>query len=59
MGLVICMVFFAKSKQSKQLGRLALGPGMFNINEPVTFGTPIVMNPFMALPFILVPVCQQ
>ncbi|PRR79323.1 PTS sugar transporter subunit IIC [Clostridium vincentii] len=55
-GLVICMLFFAKSQQSKQLGRLAIGPGMFNINEPVTFGTPIVMNPFMAIPFILAPV---
>jgi PTS system cellobiose-specific IIC component len=55
-GLVICMLFFAKSTQSKQLGKLAFGPGMFNINEPVTFGTPIVMNPFMAIPFILTPV---
>lgn len=58
MGLVLCMLFFAKSKQSKQLGRLAFGPGLFNINEPVTFGTPIVMNPFMAIPFIIVPVAS-
>jgi PTS system cellobiose-specific IIC component len=55
-GLVLCMLFFAKSQQSKQLGRLAIGPGMFNINEPVTFGTPIVMNPFMAIPFMAAPV---
>ena len=55
-GLVICMLLFAKSAQSKQLGKLAIVPGMFNINEPVTFGTPIVMNPFMAIPFIVTPV---
>jgi len=54
-GLVICMAFIAKSSQSKELGKLALVPGCFNINEPVTFGTPIVMNPFMAIPFIATP----
>lgn len=54
-GLVIAMVFFSKSTQSKQLGKLSISPGIFNINEPVIFGTPIVMNPFMAIPFILTP----
>lgn len=51
-GLVICMILFAKSKQYKSLGRLSLAPGFFNINEPVIFGLPIVLNPIMALPFI-------
>lgn len=54
-GLVIAMVFFGKSTQSKQLGKLSISPGIFNINEPIIFGTPIVMNPFMAIPFILTP----
>lgn len=54
-GLVLAMVFFAKSAQSKQLGKLSISPAIFNINEPVIFGTPIVMNPFMAVPFILTP----
>ena len=54
-GLVICMLFFAKSAQCKELGKLAIVPGLFNINEPVLFGTPIVMNPFMAIPFIAMP----
>jgi PTS system cellobiose-specific IIC component len=54
-GLVICMLTMAKSAQSRELGKLAIVPGCFNINEPVTFGTPIVMNPFMAIPFILTP----
>jgi PTS system cellobiose-specific IIC component len=54
-GLVLCMLFFSKSAQCKQLGKLAIVPGIFNINEPITFGTPIVMNPFMAIPFIITP----
>lgn len=49
------MLFMAKSQQSKQLGRLAIGPGIFNINEPITFGAPIVMNPLLIIPFILTP----
>lgn len=54
-GLVIAMLFFGKSAQAKQLGKLSVSPGIFNINEPMIFGTPIVMNPFMAIPFILTP----
>lgn len=55
-GIVIFMVFLAKSKQLKMLGRLELIPALFNINEPLMFGIPIVMNPIMAIPFIAVPV---
>ena len=55
-GVVIYLTFFAKSTQCKQVGKLGIGPACFNINEPVLFGTPIVLNPIMALPFILMPV---
>jgi cellobiose PTS system EIIC component len=55
-AFVIAMLFFSKSQQSKQLGRLAIGPGLFNINEPVVFGAPVVMNPLLLIPFILTPV---
>ncbi|MFZ5969841.1 MAG: PTS cellobiose transporter subunit IIC [Bacillota bacterium] len=56
--LVLCilMLRFAKSKQLRQLGRLSIGSGLFNINEPIIFGMPIVMNPIMMIPFILGPV---
>ena len=54
-GLVISMFIFAKSKQMKQLGKLAIGPAFFNINEPIIFGTPIIFNPIMLIPFIIVP----
>lgn len=54
-GIVLYMVAFARSAQFKQLGRLSLIPAFFNINEPIIFSTPIVMNPIMVLPFILTP----
>jgi len=54
-GLVIYMLFFAKSKQYKNLGKLSIGPAIFGINEPLIFGTPIVMNPLLIVPFILSP----
>lgn len=55
LGLVLLMVLFAKSEQFKVLGKAALIPGIFNINEPIIFGLPIVYNPFFAVPFILSP----
>lgn len=39
----------------KQLGKLAIGPAVFNINEPIIFGMPIVMNPMLLIPFIITP----
>lgn len=54
-GLVVFMVFFARSQQLKNIGKLTLMPGIFNINEPVLFGVPIVMNPMLAIPFFIMP----
>ncbi|WP_238900961.1 MULTISPECIES: PTS sugar transporter subunit IIC [unclassified Clostridium] len=56
LGFTILLLVLAKSAQYKQLGRLALPANLFNINEPVLFGTPVVMNPIMGVPFILTPV---
>ncbi len=54
--VVVYMLVFAKSKLLKQIGRIGIGPGLFNINEPITFGLPIVLNPFLMIPFIAAPV---
>lgn len=54
-GLVILLAFFSKAKYSKSLGRTALLPGLFNINEPLVFGAPIVLNPILIIPFVLAP----
>ncbi|WP_121611239.1 PTS cellobiose transporter subunit IIC [Mesobacillus foraminis] len=55
-GLMILMLFWARSKQMKELGKLSAGPGTFMINEPIIFGTPIVMNPLLIVPFFLTPI---
>lgn len=55
-GLVLAMLLFAKSQRLKTLGKLSIVPGLFNINEPVLFGFAMVLNPFMFIPFIFVPV---
>lgn len=55
-GVVVAMLFAAKSKQYKALGKVAAFPALFNVNEPVVFGFPVVMNPLMFLPFVLVPI---
>ncbi len=56
MGFLIASHFAAKSEQMKTVSRIALVPGIFNINEPIIFGLPIVFNPYMLAPFILAPV---
>lgn len=56
LGLVLLGLKSAKSKQLKAVSKAAIVPGIFNINEPVTFGFPIMYNPVMAIPYILTPV---
>lgn len=53
--VVFAMLAFMKSRQLKQVGKLAVGPGLFNVNEPVIFGLPIVMNPIVIVPWIIAP----
>lgn len=55
-GLALLCLFVAKSSQFKTLGKLAIGPAIFNINEPLIFGMPIVLNPILMIPFIVSPV---
>lgn len=55
LSLLIAMFAFCKSKRVKELGKLAIIPGIFGINEPIIFGLPVVLNPLIAIPFIFVP----
>lgn len=55
LSLLIAMLLFCRSKRIKNLGKLSLAPGIFGINEPIIFGLPIVLNPIMFVPFLLVP----
>ncbi|MBQ1531518.1 MAG: PTS transporter subunit EIIC [Solobacterium sp.] len=53
--LCFLMAFMAKSQRMKRLGKAALPMGIFFINEPIIFGLPIIFNPLMMVPFILIP----
>lgn len=57
-GIVLYMVFFAKSTQMKEIGKLSIVPAIFNINEPIIFGTPVVLNPYLFIPFICAPLAS-
>ncbi|MEC6747908.1 PTS cellobiose transporter subunit IIC [Marinilactibacillus sp. XAAS-LB27] len=59
LGLALCILMFARSEQYKTLGKLAFVPGLFNINEPLIFGLPIVLNPIMMIPFLLMPLVMS
>ncbi|WP_334340756.1 PTS sugar transporter subunit IIC [Companilactobacillus sp. HBUAS56275] len=52
---LVTLFLFSKSAYLKDLGKLAFLPGLFNINEPIVFGAPIVMNPILGIPFIVGP----
>ncbi|PXY83925.1 PTS sugar transporter subunit IIC [Lactobacillus melliventris] len=52
---LVVLFMFSKSKYLKDLGKLSILPGLFNINEPIIFGAPIVLNPILGIPFILAP----
>lgn len=54
-GLIIAIFIFSKREDSKAVAKLAAPMGMFNINEPITFGLPIVLNPVYAIPWLIVP----
>ena len=54
-GLLIAIFIAIKRKEMREIAKLSLGPGIFNINEPVIFGLPIMLNPILAIPFIITP----
>lgn len=55
-GLIIAVLMVTKRKDMREIARLSLGPAIFNINEPVIFGMPIILNPVLAIPFVITPV---
>jgi len=55
LSLLVAMFGFCKSRRIKELGKIAVIPAIFGINEPIIFGLPVVLNPLIAIPFILVP----
>ena len=56
LALALLFAFRSKSAYGKALGKTALVPSIFNINEPMIFGAPIVLNPMLIIPFIIAPI---
>jgi PTS system cellobiose-specific IIC component len=54
LGLLIALL--VASKKRKQIVALGMPPGVFQINEPVLFGLPVVLNPIWLIPFISTPI---
>ncbi len=55
-GLVIAILIFSKREDNRTIAGISVVPGLFNINETMTFGIPLVLNPILDIPFILAPV---
>jgi PTS system cellobiose-specific IIC component len=56
-GATLPLAFYfirSKAARLRRVGWLGIWPGIFNINEPITFGAPIIFNPVLAIPFILI-----
>ncbi|KAJ86939.1 lactose-specific PTS transporter subunit EIIC [Enterococcus faecalis] len=58
--LVVPFLFMwlCKSKRNKAIGRAAMVPTFFGVNEPILFGAPIVLNPIFFIPFIFAPIAN-
>ena len=52
-ALVLVLFLFAKSKQNKSIARVGVVPSLFNINEPLIFGIPTVLNVYTYIPMLI------
>ncbi|MTD38900.1 PTS sugar transporter subunit IIC [Erwinia sp. CPCC 100877] len=55
LGLLIAIFMISKREDYRTIAKLSSVPAIFTINEPLIFGLPIVLNPIMAIPFVLTP----
>ncbi len=55
LGLLLAILIASRRKDYRDMAKMAFVPGLFNINEPVLFGLPVVLNPILVIPLILVP----
>ncbi|MDK2920314.1 MAG: cellobiose system component [Candidatus Petromonas sp.] len=55
LAVIVAIFIVGKSRQLKELGKLAAPAGIFNVNEPIIFGLPIVLNPLVIIPWMLAP----
>lgn len=56
LALIVSIFILGKREDNRAIATLSVVPGMFNINETMTFGMPLVLNPILDIPFIISPV---
>jgi PTS system cellobiose-specific IIC component len=49
------LMAFSRVPRLRNIGRVTLLPALLNTNEPLLFGIPVVFNPYLAVPFMIVP----
>ena len=54
-GLLVSIFMLSKAGPMREIAKLSAVPSIFNINEPVIFGMPIMLNPILAIPFVITP----
>lgn len=55
LALIIAIFLFSKREEHRAVAKLSAPMGLFNINEPITFGIPMVLNPVFVIPWLIVP----
>ena len=55
-SLAVALLLFGETKNQRRLAGVSLIPGLFNLNEILLFGLPVILNPVMLIPFVFVPV---
>ncbi|WP_251717424.1 PTS sugar transporter subunit IIC [Lactobacillus agrestimuris] len=55
LALIIAILVFSKRSDYRTVAKIALAPGIFNINEPIVYGIPVILNPVYCIPFVVAP----
>ncbi|MDL4839507.1 PTS cellobiose transporter subunit IIC [Aquibacillus rhizosphaerae] len=56
LAVILGIFLIGRSRQLKEIGKLSAPSGIFNVNEPIIFGLPIIMNPLVIIPWLIAPV---
>ena len=58
LSLILALLLVSRTARARKLAVLMMLPALFNVNEPLLFGLPLVLNPVYAIPFVLTPIVQ-
>ncbi|MDF6581164.1 PTS transporter subunit EIIC, partial [Escherichia coli] len=58
LSLILALLISRRMPRGRKMALVVMLPALFNVNEPLLFGLPLVLNPVYAIPFLLTPVVQ-